>query len=186
MIARLLNPQGIAGLIASICLAFLLIAQKLETRHWKKQSKQFERLYHADQAAFAETIAGYRAAAATARAADRTAAERVRAEQSAINERTANDFETRLAAARGRAQRLQLDPETSTNSGRRPTASVSPLSAPAGGSTETAGRNGLPPTDRLTATEQAIQLDELIKWVRRQHSVNPNKTANDGSSDRQP
>jgi len=29
----------------------------------------------------------------------------------------------------------------------------------------------------LTATEQAIQLDELIKWVRRQHSVDPNGNA---------
>jgi hypothetical protein len=26
----------------------------------------------------------------------------------------------------------------------------------------------------LTATEQAIELDELIKWIRQQHSVDPN------------
>ena len=29
-------------------------------------------------------------------------------------------------------------------------------------------------SDALTATEQAIQLDELIKWVRAQAAVDPN------------
>ena len=53
MILRLLNPQGIAGLAATICLGLLLLIQKAETHHWKKQSGQFEQLYHADQAAFA-------------------------------------------------------------------------------------------------------------------------------------
>ena len=32
----------------------------------------------------------------------------------------------------------------------------------------------LPAADALTATEQAIQLDELIKWVRAQAAVDPN------------
>ena len=45
MILRLLNAQGIAGLAASLCLALLLVLQKGETRHWKKQSSQFEQLY---------------------------------------------------------------------------------------------------------------------------------------------
>jgi hypothetical protein len=33
------------------------------------------------------------------------------------------------------------------------------------------GEDRLPPSDRLTATEQAIQLDELIKWIRQQAKV---------------
>ena len=174
MIARLLNPQGITGLTASICLALLLIAQKLETRHWKKQSGQFEQLYHADQAAFVETTGRYRAAAASARAADRAAAERVRVEQSAINERTANDFETRLAAARARSDELRRDAQDSAHSGSRRTAPVPALSAAPGGAHEAAGEDRLSGADALIATEQAIQLDELIKWIRRQHSVDPN------------
>ena len=174
MILRLLNPQGIAGLATAICLALLLFLQKGETRHWKKQSGQFEQLYHADQAAFAQTIAGYRAAADAARAADRAAGERARAEQAAINERTAYDYETRLAAARARADELRRDSQASAHSGGRGTTPVPALSIAAGGAHETAGEGRLPGPDALIATEQAIQLDELIKWVRRQHSVDPN------------
>ena len=174
MILRLLNPQGIAGLAASICLALLLLLQKAETHHWKKQSAQFEQLYHAGQAAFAQTIAGYRAAADAARTADRAAADRVRAEQAAINERTANDYETRLAAVRARADELRRDAQASADSGGRGTASVPALSPAASGSHEAAIESRLSGPDALIATEQAIQLDELIKWNRRQHSVDPN------------
>ena len=176
MILRLLNPQGLAGLAASICLAFLLLLQKGETHHWKKQSGQFEQLYHADQAAFAQTIAGYRAAADAARAADRAAAERVGEKQAAINERTANDYETRLAAARARADELRSD--APAHSGVRGTASVPALSATAGGSHEAAVEGRLSGPDALIATEQAIQLDELIKWIQHQHSVDPNTGVN--------
>ena len=45
------------------------------------------------------------------------------------------------------------------------------LSAAAGGAAEAAGQDRLPQTDALMATEQAIQLDELIKWVRMQAAV---------------
>jgi hypothetical protein len=53
MLLRLLNAQGIAGLAASLCLAILLVIQKGETRHWKKQSASFDQLYRAEQAALA-------------------------------------------------------------------------------------------------------------------------------------
>jgi len=178
MILRLLNPQGIAGLAVSICLSLLLLLQKAETHHWKKQSGQFEQLYHIDQAAFAQTIAGYRAAADAARAADRAAGERARAEQAAINERTANDYETRLAAARARADGLRRDAQASAHFGDRGTAPVPALPTATGGAHETAGEGRLPGPDALIATEQAIQLDELIKWIRRQHSVDPNTGVN--------
>jgi hypothetical protein len=51
---------------------------------------------------------------------------------------------------------------------------VPALSAAAGGADQAADQDRLPLAEALTATEQAIQLDELIGWVRRQHSVNPN------------
>ena len=174
MILRLLNPQGIAGLAATICLGLLLLIQKAETHHWKKQSGQFEQLYHSDQTAFAQTIAGYREAADAARAADRAAGERARAEQAAINERTANDYESRLAAARAHAGGLRRDAGASADTGGRGTAAVPALSAATGGAAATAPQAGLPTPDALTATEQAIQLDELIKWIRRQSAVDPN------------
>jgi hypothetical protein len=48
------------------------------------------------------------------------------------------------------------------------------LPAAAGGAHQAAGQDGLSQADQLIATEQAIQLDELIEWVRQQHSVEPN------------
>ena len=45
-----LNAQGWIGLIACGLLAFLFIRAEGESRHWKKQSRQFERLYRADHA----------------------------------------------------------------------------------------------------------------------------------------
>lgn len=49
------------------------------------------------------------------------------------------------------------------------------LSAAAAGPAQAAGQDRLPPSDALTATEQAIQLDELIKWVGAQAAVDPNE-----------
>lgn len=51
------------------------------------------------------------------------------------------------------------------------------LPASAGGIAEGTGEDGLSQSDRLTATEQAIQLDELIQWVRKQHEVEVNPGA---------
>ena len=173
-VLRLLNPQGLAGLAASICLALLLVLQKAETRHWKKQSSQFEQLYAAGQVTLAGTIANYRAAAETARAADRANAERVAAEQRVINERTQNDFESRLAAARTRAEQLRLAAQAAADPRRGGATPVPGLPAAAGRAPEAADQGRLPASDGLTATEQAIQLDELIKWVRAQANVDAN------------
>ena len=174
MILRLLNIQGIAGLAASAGLALLLILAKVDARHWRKQSAQFAQLYHGEQAAFARTVADYRAAADAARAADRAAAERVAAEQGQINERTIDDYQARLAAVRDRAQRLQQRPAATADSCTGRSASVSGVAPAPCGIVEAAGENRLPPADALLATEQAIQLDELINWVRAQGSVDPN------------
>jgi hypothetical protein len=175
---RLLNVQGIAGLVAALALAGLLLVQKGETRQWRKQSNQFEQLYREGQASLAGTIANYRAAADAARSADRAAAERVRADQLAINERTQNDLETRLADARARAGRLRGSSQTAPGDpGRGGAAPMPALPAATGGAAQSARQDGLPSPmnhdDALMATEQAIQLDELIKWVRRQSAIDP-------------
>jgi hypothetical protein len=172
---RLLNLQGIAGLAVSLALGVLLVIQKGETRHWRKESARFEQLYAQEQSALAGTVANYRAAAEQARASDAANAERVAAEQRSINERATNDFEARLAAARSDAQRLRGQASSAAaGPGSRGAAPVPGLSAASGGFVEASGEDGLPQSDALTATEQAIQLDELIKWVRQQHGVDPN------------
>ena len=172
MIARLIGVQGWVGLAGAALLVALLLIEKSETRHWKKQSGQFEQLYRSERSALAATVANYRAAAAAARAADRAAAERVAAEQRAISERISNDYEARLAAARVAADRLRSQAGTAGADSRRgAAASVPGLPAAAGLADAPSGQDGLPDSDRLIATEQAIQLDELIKWVRRQSEV---------------
>jgi len=178
MFLRLLNPQGIAGLALSLGLALLLVVQKGDTRHWKKESSRFEQLYHGDQAAFAATVANYRAAAEAARAADQANVQRVAADQRSINERSDNAFESRLAAARARAaalaERLRVQSPAAARAGIGGDASVSGVPAASPGASEAAGEDRLPAPDALTATEQAIQLDELIRWVKAQTQVDPN------------
>jgi hypothetical protein len=179
VILRLLNWQGIAGIAASLALGVLLLIQKAETRHWKKESASFEQLYHQEQAAFSTTVADYRAAAAQARAADQTNVNRVAAEQATINRGTANEYEARLAAARADAAklssgRLRLSGQAAADPRARGDASVPGLPAAAGRAAQAAGQDGFPQDDRLTATEQAIQLDELVKWVKAQAAVDPN------------
>jgi len=176
MIFRLLNVQGIAGLVAGLALAILLVIQKGETHHWKKQSAGYEQLYRSEQAAFAGTVANVRAAADLARAADLANARRVAADQRAINERTAHDFEARLADARAHAQRLQHSAQAAadSNPGAGGAANLPHLPAAPRSAAQAAGADRLPVPDALTATEQAIQLDELINWVRAQAKVDNN------------
>jgi hypothetical protein len=141
-----------------------------EVRHWRKQAQRFELLHLAEQSAAARTIANFRAAAETARAADKANADRVAASQRTISERTTNDLETRLADARARAHRLRL--ETAAAAGRTARAAPLPAAASAPGTPGGAAEKvGFSLADRLLATEQAIQLDELIKWVNRQAGV---------------
>lgn len=175
MALRLLNPQGIAGLAASLCLALLLVVQKVETRHWKKEAGRQEQLYRGAQAALSGTEANYRAAAEQARAADRAAAERTRAAQSNVSERTIHDYEARVADARARADRLRVGAQAAADPRPRGDAAVPGLSAAARGAAQTPGQDRLPESDALIATEQAIQLDELIEWVKAQAAVDPDK-----------
>ena len=152
MILRLLNIQVLAGIAVSLVLGVMLLIQKGETHHWKKASAGFEQLYRQEQSAFATTVANYRSAGDQARAADLANLQRVAAEQRTINERTANDYEARLAAARAAAQRLRLQSEAAADLGAGRGASMPALSAAAGRAPPAPGQDGLPPSDALTAT----------------------------------
>ena len=168
ILLRLLNVQGIAGIAASLCLAVLLLLQKGETRHWRSKAPS-----SSNSTAGAGGLRRHRRQlprrGRPGRAADKANAERVRAEQAAINERSTNAFETRLADARAHAGRLRLEAPTP-----QPIPAVAePRQCPAfplppAALLKPPVKTDFLPTDALTATEQAIQLDELIKWVRAQ------------------
>jgi hypothetical protein len=167
-----LTLKLIAGIGAALLLAMLIH----DRNHWKAKTGHYAELLAGERAAHDATVANARAAAQQARLADAANAERVRSEQSAIDERTRNDFESRVAAARAAAGRLRRKPEAAgADPGGRRATPVPGLSAGAEGIAQGTGQDRLPVSDRLIATEQAIQLDELIKWVRRQAAVEPSK-----------
>ena len=159
-------------LVAAIACALLLALLIHDRNRWKSKTEHVSELLSAERASHAATVANYRAAAERARQADAANAARVKSEQAAINERTADDFESRIAAARGRLRRVS---GTQTDPRRGGATPVSGLSAAAGDFAQSAGKDRLPDDDALIATEQAIQLDELIQWVRAQARVEANR-----------
>lgn len=160
----------LGGAIAIAALLWLIQSRA----HWRDEARANERLFQAEQADHAATVANYRAAADVARKQDAANLARVESEQAQINERTADDFESRIAAARADSERLRRQaggaPADSRAGGAAP---VPGVPAAAEGIAEGAGEDRLPQSDRLIATEQAIQLDELIKWVKAQAAVEP-------------
>ena len=149
------------------------------------RAASFEQLYRGEQAAFAGTVANYRAAADRRAPPTGPMPQRVAAAQADINERTdpmnskhallllalllsacapgaeaAADPGDRGAAPAARPIRCRRQPRSSRR--RRPIFS----------------------RRRLTATEQAIQLDELIKWVRRRRRLTTTAVAVASSPER--
>jgi hypothetical protein len=167
-----LGWRGLVGLAAVAILTTMLLIQKGETRHWKKQSDRYETLYNQDKAAFAKTVAGYRAAYSKAVADDAANLKRVQQDQATVNQQREASYEARIADARTRADRLQRDAEARAHPGGPGSAPVPGLPAAPGGVAPGAPQAGLSADDALVATEQAIQLDELIHWVHAQHEVN--------------
>jgi hypothetical protein len=166
-----------ALLIAALLVAGVqTIRLKSEQRHSGKVETQLSKCVaarQADQAAFAQTVANYRAAAAQAEAEDKANAARVKAQQDQISKEQSDEYQKRIADARARAERLRSQGSAGgSNPGSPAKPGVSGLPAPAPGTPESSP-DGLP----LLCTEQGIQLDELIKWVERQAAVDPNTEA---------
>ena len=156
--------------VAAFAAAILWLVQSRD--RWRDEARANDQLFQAEQAAHASTVANYRTAAELARREDEANLARVMASQAQINERTTNDFQARIASARADARRLReqagIAAADSSGGGAAP---VPGLPAPAGGASEAAREDRLPRSDRLIATEQAIQLVELIKWVKTQEAV---------------
>ena len=168
-------PHSLAlKLVAAIGCVLMLTLLIHDRNRWKAKTAHYAELLSGERAAHSATVANYRLAAEQARRSDAENAARVKAEQAAINERTAYDFTTRIAAARARAGELRRRARaTEADPGGGGAAPVPGLSAPARGAAQAAGEDRLSQQDRLIATEQAIQLDELINWVRSQAKVDP-------------
>ena len=150
----------------------LLVALLVQDRNrWKAKTAHSAELLAAERGAHAATVAGYRAAAGRARMQDAANAVRVKAAQAAINQRSGHEYESRLAAARADAERLRRHQATAADPRFGRGQAVPGLSAATAGAHQGAGEDRLSDAERLIATEQAIQLDELIKWTKRQAEV---------------
>ena len=161
----------ILGIACALALALLIH----DRNRWKAKTAHHAELLAAERGAHAGTVANYRAAAEQARQADLANAARVEARQAAINERTEHDFEKRLADARAAAGRLRVgQSNAAADPGTGRTAALPGLSVAAESAAQAARQDRLPDADALIATEQAIQLDELIRWVERQAAVDAN------------
>jgi hypothetical protein len=165
------NYQALLGIAGALVLSTLLAIQKGETRHWTKQANQFETLYHEQQAALLKTQLNYIDAADKARQADAENLKRVQAEQASINKEHSDELEARLNDARARYDRLlKQQGGTASANPSGPGAAPVPSVPNASGQPDQAALE-----DQLLATEQALQLDELIKWVKRQSGVEVSK-----------
>ena len=165
-------PQKLAlKLVVGLGCLMLLALLVQDRNRWKAKTAHYAQLLAGERAAHAGTIANVRAAAEQARRQDTANAARVRSAQDNINERSKDEFESRIAAARAAAQRLRAGQAAAADPGHGRSAAVPALPAAAGGTAEGAGQDRLPDEDRLIATEQAIQLEALIEWTRRQHAV---------------
>jgi hypothetical protein len=171
MIASSWLYRILGGALAAAALLWLIQSRD----HWRDAARANDALFQQEKAAHVATVASYRAAADQARRADAANLARAKAEQAAINERTKNDFESRIASARARADELRRQSAgTAADPGAGRTTAVPGVSAPAGGAPQSSREGGFSDRDRLIATEQAIQLDELIKWVKAQSGVPTN------------
>ena len=127
------------------------------------------------------TIRNYFAAQEAAAAADRARLARVSADQERISDDVSQDLARRVAELRARAGRMRSEAAAGAGgaAGGQPVPGLSPA---AGGAAAPAGGDGFSLERRLTASEQALQLDALIDWAERQHAIHPNSSYQ--SSDR--
>ena len=174
-----LSATALKLILAITCV--LAVALLVHDRNrWKARAEERGDRLVAEQTVHAGTIANIRAAAEQARRADLANLARVKSEQAAINERISDDFAQRLALARAAAGRMRREGSRPAGGAGAGNGAAMPVAAASPGSaSQAAGEDGFPLADRLIATEQAIQLDALIAWVRAQASVDPDGAPNE-------
>jgi hypothetical protein len=166
------DPRWLTLLVAAL-LGGQLVMAKMDLAEVRKDLGAVTVQLKDERLAHQATQLNYRNAAEQARQADLANKARVEAEQKAITERTSREYEARIADARATAQRLRDNLKAAGNPSGPRAAPLPGTGSPASGADEAPAHPGLSLDERLVATEQAIQLDELISWVERQTKVKP-------------
>lgn len=117
------------------------------------------------QSSFDQTVAAYRTAAAERKAADYQNVERVETESAAINERTVDDYQSRIAGLRADFTERVRTVQAAAHSGSGAGADLPVVSDGPGRADARPCEAEFPPQDALIASEQAEQLVALQKWV---------------------
>lgn len=114
-----------------------------------------------------EALNAVRAKTAKAQADDAAHAKAVETQQTQIGQESSRDYQAELARVRADyAERLRRASAANSGGGGKP--SVPGASAGSSGSDAAAAQGGLPSPDALTATEQALQLQALQDWARKE------------------
>lgn len=156
---------AIAALLVVLVLAALL---HIRTGQRDAARAAFEQA-RANHDLFAERVRGESERAAR-RSADQ--ARRAERDQQHASQEVSRDYQQRISDLRRRLAALQLRPAPDrAHPGGAGGGDLPGLSGAAGGSDAAAGTCRLPLPDAALATEQAIRLEELQRWVRRQQAL---------------
>jgi hypothetical protein len=175
----------IAGLAIALAWQVLVTAPGVRAERDDALALAAERKIEAfnERQAHRQTKMDYRAAQAEAATLEAARLARVTAEQQEISDDVVQAYRARLADARLRAGGLRRSADTPARERAAGATGGEPVPGAgdaAGRADQATGDRGLPAGDaddldwRLTATEQAIQLDALIDWVLRQGAIDPN------------
>ena len=166
MILAPLHRVFAAGSLLLIAALALLLAQRTHERDLARATLARERAQHA---AFVQRT---RAAAAEAARIFTERARRAEQAQARISQEVSDDYATRLADLRRRYDALRLRPPRANDRGGAGQPRLPALPGAAGRADAPAGDPRLPPAltldERFLATEQALRLEALQAWVRRQ------------------
>lgn len=132
----------------------------------------------AERSAHQKTISNFETASEQARRRDAENALRVHEEQDAITKEIVDDYEAELGRARARVEQLRANATDRTVAGSGNAPIVPGIPNATEDAAEAANQNRLPVADALIATEQALQLDALIRWVEAQAGVGFGNTEN--------
>jgi hypothetical protein len=170
MLLRFWREGVMVALVLALGLA--LLAKAGESR----RADKWQARARAEIAAHKLTIAHVRAAAEKARADDAAHARRVERDQSKVSEEVSRDYQKDLADLRRRydALRVRLG-KTQANPGGTGSAPLPCLPGAAGGPDGAACQEGLPSEDALIASEIALRLEALQRWVTGQLGVERDK-----------
>jgi hypothetical protein len=179
----ILSPVRSLWAPVAALLAVLLLVCAVLAWSFHREAERTALELRAEAAAHRITVARVRIASAEAGRRDLQNLRRVEAQQQDISKGIVDAYETKLADARARAERLRLDAARAGRGGGGG-AAMPAAGAPAGRADAAPGQDGLPAADALIATEQALQLGALIEWVAAQAAVDVNG-ADQAGEDRQ-